>query len=217
MDSVTIQEKGGLIHRKSHFKFWTWKGNMEDYGRKPPQILGQGETMSLENTTLIARFGEVLKQDKSDEIVGTGEQWIWLTSPTMEQTHQWGWCDILYYFVNNNGCFLSRRSSKIGEYEKQLGTTSFTKHMISLVKFISGFSKFWCLWLKHSSFLCSSNDGISPTYIMLSVMFLWFCEGFWIYNTSPFHEKLKFEVLRWQTFVTFLPKDFLKVPINCTN
>ena len=47
---------------------------MEDYGRKPPQILGQGETMSLENTTLIARFGEVLKQDKSDEIVGTGEQ-----------------------------------------------------------------------------------------------------------------------------------------------
>ena len=47
---------------------------MEDYGRKTPQILGQGETMNLEDTTSIARFGEVPKQDKLDEMVRTQEQ-----------------------------------------------------------------------------------------------------------------------------------------------
>ena len=46
---------------------------MEDYGRKTPQILGQGETMNLEDATLIARFGEVPKQDKLDEIVRSNE------------------------------------------------------------------------------------------------------------------------------------------------
>ena len=72
--------------------------------------------MSLEDTTLIARFGEVPKQDKWDEIVGSNE----FDLPLLQWNEHINGADVVSCIVswNINGRFLSRRSSKIGEYEK---------------------------------------------------------------------------------------------------